>query len=110
MQSYVLPVKIFSGICYGDVKKGWWEGTKIVSDFTTQNELECGIRCCLHEACKLWVWRIPDKMCQLKKDDNITWYSASDHYAAMRNERKIKMSVKYYAYFLNISNHSERYN
>ena len=79
---------LFSGTCYGRIKKGWWAGSLIVNEFKTVSELECGRKCCDNKDCKLWVWRTSDKMCHLKKDDHLKWHTASNHFTAKRNDGK----------------------
>ena len=63
---------------------GWWEGTQL-KQFISSNELECGGKCCDNKNCKLWIWRKSDKNCIFKKDDNLKWHPASNHFAAKRN-------------------------
>ena len=78
-------MNLFLGTCYGQIKKGWWAGSLIVSEFKTTNALECGRKCCTNKDCKLWVWRMTDKMCHLKKDDNLILHTDPNHLTAKRN-------------------------
>ena len=82
-----LQLPFFLGTCYGDIQTGHWGGNKVVPEFTTSNYLECGIRCCSENACKLWVWRTRDKMCYLKSDNDLRWYpDGGSHFAARKVE------------------------
>ena len=75
--------------CYGSIRNGgWWSGTHVVPEFTTQNGSECGSRCCENVDCKLWVWRSRDKMCHLKSDNSMRWHSSPNHFTAIKKNGK----------------------
>jgi len=72
--------------CYGEILNGAWGGTQVSgSGSTTSNAEECGMQCCSNNECKLWVWGSHNKICHLKKDNDLRWYPDGRYFAAKKN-------------------------
>ena len=77
------------------MQNGWWSGRLVVPELKTSNPHECGMRCCSEKACKLWIWRTPDKICHLKSYNDLKWHPASNHFAAFKIEGKTITYAKF---------------
>ena len=69
--------------CYDNIEDGWYEG-EIIRNYVTRNKEECGNSCCENIDCAVWVWRVFDWACHLKKGDNLIHHADSGHWTAKK--------------------------
>ena len=62
---------------------GWYGGTEVLRKGTS-NKNVCAASCCKNPLCVTWTWRNSDKMCILKRGDDLWFATSKGHYTSIK--------------------------